>query len=211
MSRLRRDLLRAGIKRHVCTRPEGLGDPGRGEPCCEGYHRDPLYSDTAVSKRADFHSFRRAFVSALAAAGANAQLGMHLASHTDPSTHMRYVMSTPAMRVIPEGALPKLLPQPANELQRAGCESPRRTTDRPENGTLAATGTDDANSRNHSENADSQSLPKLRVAVSSPVSRSIETKEPRRELQLTVAEPDGVSTFLLDDIGCPQPWPVPVA
>ena len=56
----------------------------------------------------DFHSFRRAFNTALAEAGINVQHAMHLASHSDPKVHARYVMSTRAMRKIPDEALPQL-------------------------------------------------------------------------------------------------------
>ncbi|MEO6419640.1 MAG: tyrosine-type recombinase/integrase, partial [Polyangiaceae bacterium] len=54
----------------------------------------------------DFHSFRRAFASALAEAGVNVQHAMHLTAHSDPRVHARYVMDTVAMRTIPEAALP---------------------------------------------------------------------------------------------------------
>jgi integrase len=43
-------------------------------------------------------SFRRAFNTALAEAGVNVQHAMHLAAHSDPKTHMRYVIKTTAMR-----------------------------------------------------------------------------------------------------------------
>lgn len=56
----------------------------------------------------DFHSFRRAFASALAEAGVNVQHAMHLTAHSDPRVHARYVMDTVAMRTIPEAALPRL-------------------------------------------------------------------------------------------------------
>jgi len=69
---------------------------------------DPLYTETAVSRRVDFHSFRRAFSTALATAGINAQQAMRLASHSDEKTHMRYVMTTPEMKQIPEAVAPKL-------------------------------------------------------------------------------------------------------
>jgi integrase len=54
----------------------------------------------------DFHSFRRAFNTALAEAGVNVQHAMHLAGHTSPLVHQRYVMSTATMRSIPAAALP---------------------------------------------------------------------------------------------------------
>jgi Phage integrase family len=69
---------------------------------------DPLYFETATTLPVDFHSFRRAFNTALAGAGVNVQQAMHLAGHTDAKTHMRYVMRAPAMRTIPRDALPRL-------------------------------------------------------------------------------------------------------
>jgi integrase len=56
--------------------------------------RDRLYLETDVSLPVDFHSFRRAFNTALAEAGVNVQRAMHLASHSSARTHSRYVMST---------------------------------------------------------------------------------------------------------------------
>jgi integrase len=69
---------------------------------------DPLYHETATTLPVDFHSFRRAFNTALAEAGVNVQQAMSLASHSDARTHMRYVMKTAAMRSIPEAAIPRL-------------------------------------------------------------------------------------------------------
>jgi integrase len=70
--------------------------------------RDPLYFETATTLPVDFHSFRRAFNTALAEAGVNMQKAMALAAHGDERTHMRYVMGTTAMRTIPAEALPSL-------------------------------------------------------------------------------------------------------
>jgi Phage integrase family len=70
--------------------------------------RDPLYFETSTTLPVDFHSFRRAFNTALAGAGVNVQQAMHLAGHSDANTHMRYVMRAPAMRTIPPEALPVL-------------------------------------------------------------------------------------------------------
>jgi len=80
--RLRRGLLKAGITRHE------------------------LHNDTPTTLRCDFHSFRRAFASALAGAEVSAQHAMKLTGHSDAKVHSRYVMDTPAMRVIPLRALP---------------------------------------------------------------------------------------------------------
>ncbi len=108
--RLRRGLLRAGVKRHKCTRPSDAKTLKIDEPCCPAYSVDPLYSETATTRPVDFHSFRRAFNTALAEAGVNVQQAMHLAGHSDAKTHMRYVMQTDAMKRIPAAALPQLPP-----------------------------------------------------------------------------------------------------
>jgi integrase len=63
-----------------------------------------------VGKRAcvDFHSFRRAFVTATTnQKGLSFQESMRLADHSDPTTHMKY-MRDENRRVIPGGALPSL-------------------------------------------------------------------------------------------------------
>ncbi len=56
----------------------------------------------------DFHSFRRAFSTALADAGVNAQQAMKLTGHADPRAHTRYIMNKDQPRTIPEAALPQL-------------------------------------------------------------------------------------------------------
>jgi integrase len=86
--RLRRGLLKAGIVRHE------------------------VHNDTPTTLRCDFHSFRRAFASALAGAEVSAQHAMKLTGHSDARVHARYVMNTPAMRAIPSHALPHVLALP---------------------------------------------------------------------------------------------------
>jgi len=113
--RLRRELFRAGIHRmtpiEVPATASGtrtdLGQRAEGTKLAP-HPRDPLYFETASTLPVDFHSFRRAFNTALAEAGINVQHAMHLAAHADPKTHMRYVMNTRAMRTIPDAALPRL-------------------------------------------------------------------------------------------------------
>ncbi len=113
--RLRRELFVAGVMRadpiDVPATGRGvrsdLGRKALGTKLAPNPH-DPLYFETAVSLPVDFHSFRRAFNTALAEAGVNVQHAMHLAAHSDPKTHMRYVMNTAAMRNVPEAALPRL-------------------------------------------------------------------------------------------------------
>ena len=68
-----------------------------------------LQTDTPETRRADFHSFRRAYNTGLAAAGVNVQQAMALAGHRNPSTHMRYVLLSEALAV-PEAALPAKSP-----------------------------------------------------------------------------------------------------
>jgi len=109
---LRRDLLRAGVRRHECTRPPDAPAMKIREACCPNMVHDPIFSDTATTLRVDFHSFRRAFSTALAETGVNAQTAMRLASHADEKTHMRYVMRTAAMRRIPETVVPKIAALP---------------------------------------------------------------------------------------------------
>ena len=113
--RLRAALLRAGVFR---LPPVEVADVGKGRRTDLGRHSagkklaphpaDALYFETEVSLPVDFHSFRRAFNTALAEAGVNVQRAMHLADHSDPRVHARYVMHTAAMREIPAEALPTL-------------------------------------------------------------------------------------------------------
>jgi integrase len=82
----------------------------------------PLQSDTEQTRCVDFHSFRRAFNTALAAAGVNVQQAMALAGHADPRTHMRYVhLAQRGALAIPAAALPgvRALPGP-NEVLTEG-------------------------------------------------------------------------------------------
>ena len=121
---LRRDLFRAGVRRHECTwhpplvapswPAETINAAGRKRKasapasCCPNLARDPLFVDTATSRPVDFHSFRRAFASGLAFAGVNLQTAMRLAtSHAHAETHQRYVDKARALAV-PDAALPKL-------------------------------------------------------------------------------------------------------
>ena len=64
-----------------------------------------LQSNTPRTKRVDFHSFRRAYNTALARAGVNAQTAMRLAGHRQMGTHMRYVMTVDVLAT-PVEALP---------------------------------------------------------------------------------------------------------
>jgi integrase len=129
--RLRRELFRAGVYRMPpvevpATKPgqrTDLGKPVEGKKLAPN-PRDPLYFETATTLPVDWHSFRRAFASALADAGVNAQHAMILSAHSDPRVHARYVMRTAAMRAIPDAALPRL---PAGGLVEAA-EAPGNVT-----------------------------------------------------------------------------------
>lgn len=101
---LRRDLFRAGVARAPAI--VDPTDPRRTR--LVPAPSDPLFHETATTLPVDFHSFRRAFNTALAEAGVNVQHAMHLASHSDPKVHARYVMNTRAMRTVPSAALPAL-------------------------------------------------------------------------------------------------------
>jgi site-specific recombinase XerD len=105
--RLRRELLRMGIRDHA------------------------IHHDTPTSKRVDWHSFRRAFATSLAESGVNEQRAMHLTAHSDSKVHARYVQETQAMQVIPAAAIPALpaLSLPAKDVVT---ERGERSKKRPE-------------------------------------------------------------------------------
>ena len=66
-----------------------------------------LQSASVGHKPLDFHSFRRAYNTALATAGVNVQVSMKLAGHRNPATHMRYVLLSETLTT-PAAALPRL-------------------------------------------------------------------------------------------------------
>ena len=66
-----------------------------------------IQAGSAELRPLDFHSFRRAFNTGLAAAGVNVQMAMRLAGHRNAATHMRYVQLTEALEA-PALALPSL-------------------------------------------------------------------------------------------------------
>jgi integrase len=77
-----------------------------------GVDRHELHHPTATTKPVDFHSFRRAFVTAVGAAGLNAQTAMRLTGHRSMATHMRY--NLPDLLTIPDAAVPRA-PEHAGE------------------------------------------------------------------------------------------------
>lgn len=114
---LRRDLAKAGVFRLPPlevqkTVPGTRTDRGRENlrTVYEPNPLDPIYFETATSRPVDFHSWRRAYNTALADADVNVQRAMRLAGHSQVSTHMRYVAQSKAMQTIPEAALPRLGP-----------------------------------------------------------------------------------------------------
>jgi hypothetical protein len=80
--RFRRALLRAGVTRHE------------------------VHNDTAYSRKTDFHTLRRAYVSALAKVGANEATSMALAHHHDSRVHQRYQLEQ--IQSVPRAALPQI-------------------------------------------------------------------------------------------------------
>ena len=99
-ARLRRELLRIGIRDHE------------------------VHHDTPTSKRVDWHSFRRAFATALAEGNVNEQRARMLASHGDANVHARYVQQTRAMRMIPDAAVPAIDARAMGGLGTAVSEPP---------------------------------------------------------------------------------------
>jgi integrase len=91
-ARLRRELLLAGIKRHE------------------------LHHETTTTLPVDFHSTRRAYATALARIGTNAQTSMALTGHSDAKTHQRYLASLPAE--LPAETVPQLCIDHAQLLRR---------------------------------------------------------------------------------------------
>lgn len=94
--RLRRALTLAGVKRHA------------------------LHHETPTRLPVDFHSFRRAYCTAIAASGLNAQQSMALAGHTSMVTHKRYLSSAEVLE-IPDAAVPNMgAPRPPKDDAKQG-------------------------------------------------------------------------------------------
>ena len=71
-----------------------------------GIRDHAVHYDSPTSRKADWHSFRRAFATALAEAGANEQTARNLVAQGDASVHARHVQQMRAMQHIPEAAVP---------------------------------------------------------------------------------------------------------
>ncbi len=69
-----------------------------------GVDRHELHHDTDRTRRVDFHSFRRAWATAIGRAGLNAQTAMLQTGHRQMSTHMRY--NVPEVLEIEPSAVP---------------------------------------------------------------------------------------------------------
>jgi hypothetical protein len=75
--------------------------------------RAELHDATDKTKRTDFYSFRRSYVTAVAASGLNAQTAMRASGHKSMTTHQRYHL--PDVIHIPAAALPAA-PQDETEM-----------------------------------------------------------------------------------------------
>jgi integrase len=69
-----------------------------------GVDRHELHHNTDRTRRVDFHSFRRAWATAIGAQGLNAQTAMLVTGHKQMTTHMRY--QRPEVISVPSGAVP---------------------------------------------------------------------------------------------------------
>jgi integrase len=72
-----------------------------------GITRRELFEPTDFTLPVDFHSFRRAFCTALATSGVNEQNAMALAGHRQSSTHKRYVKMAKRLSM-PASAVPSI-------------------------------------------------------------------------------------------------------
>jgi site-specific recombinase XerD len=73
----------------------------------DGSTRRELFESTDVTLRVDFHSFRRAYATALAEVAADGRLSMLLNGHKSLATRNLYVMRSGTIKM-PESALPKV-------------------------------------------------------------------------------------------------------
>ena len=144
---------------------------------------DPLYFETSTTMPVDFHSFRRAYATALAEAGVNAQQAMHLAGHSNAKTHARYVMHTAAMGRVPEAALPKLLMAPV----AIRCDSSEDSQKQASSDSNIAGSESDVLSQNDGQNGAFGSIDTVGVAGSTPVA-------PTRKQAESETEPDRIAT-----------------
>jgi integrase len=105
------------IRKLTEAQAPGLREVGRerlaaeveAKRCCA------IQTDTTRTRSVDFHSFRRAYATGLAAHGVNLATAMALTGHKDPRTHVRYVkLAQSAVRLrAPAESLPRLPAQSA--------------------------------------------------------------------------------------------------
>jgi site-specific recombinase XerD len=79
-----------------------------GAPKPDSRRWQELFKETEYTLPVDFHSWRRAFVQALADADVNAQKASALAGHASLDAHARYLRNAGKLREIPAEALPDL-------------------------------------------------------------------------------------------------------
>ncbi len=72
-----------------------------------GVDRYELHHESETSLPTDFHSIRRAYVTALARGGVNAQVAQVLTGHSDPKVHQKYVAAA-TITALPESAMLQL-------------------------------------------------------------------------------------------------------
>lgn len=91
-------------------RERGVSFAARLRAACRaaGLTRPGLYEETDYTLPADFHSFRRAFVTALRRAGVPADVAMKLSGHSSREIHEIYVGDDPAFQAMPANAIPRL-------------------------------------------------------------------------------------------------------
>jgi integrase len=151
-TRLRRELLRAGITRHE------------------------LHHETPTTLPVHFHATRSAYAKALARANVNEQTAMALTGHSDSKVHKRYLESQ-EVRVLPSAAVPYVDPAAAalvaNRTQR-GTKPAASNVSANDQSPLQPVGI--AVGSDHQAGLAQlveHELPKLGVTGSSPVSRSV--------------------------------------
>ena len=112
------DAFRRDLRRAFRAAPEGVAVPqgpaldaetDEYGPDSDGDKRwRELFTETDYTLPVDFHSWRRAYVQALADADVNAQQAAALAGHADLGAHMRYLFNASKARRLPDSALPTL-------------------------------------------------------------------------------------------------------
>ena len=84
--------------------------PFRRDLVASGVTRHELHEDTERTRRCDFHTLRRMYVSALHTAGVGMRESMDLADHGSESTHRKYDTLNRGPMKAPAGVVPQLPP-----------------------------------------------------------------------------------------------------